>query len=94
MHVRLSDTAQSDLDQIHSYIAAENERAAERGIDALLSAIYQLESFPFLGHPGRVSETRELKVPRLPYFVVYWIPDEFNLEIITIIHARRQYPPA
>lgn len=94
MHVRLSDTAQSDLDQIHSYIAADNERAATRVVDGLLLAIYQLESFPFLGHPGRVAETRELKVPRLPYFIVYWMPDAFNLEVVTIIHDRRQYPPA
>ena len=93
MHVRLSDTAESDLDQIHDYIAAESERAAVRVIDVLLAAIYQLESFPFLGSPGRIPETRELKVPRLPYFVVYWMPDEFNLEIITVIHTSRQYPP-
>jgi toxin ParE1/3/4 len=93
MHLRFSDTAEADLDKIYTEIARDNPIAARRVVDALLGAAYQLENFPFLGRPGRVPQTRELSVPRTPYFMVYTLPDEFHIDIETIIHERQQFPP-
>ena len=94
MHVRLSDKAEADLEQIHSYIAERNKAAADRIVDTLLATAYQLESFPLLGRPGREPDTRELSVPRTPYFIVYTLPDEYHLDIEAFIHERQQFPPA
>ncbi|MER0239356.1 type II toxin-antitoxin system RelE/ParE family toxin [Fulvimarina sp. MAC8] len=92
MHVRLSSVAEADLDTIFEFIARDDEVSARRTIDSLLASIYYLERFPLLGRPGRVEGTRELKVPRIPYLIVYSIPDPLQLDVQTIIHTKRQYP--
>lgn len=40
-----------------------------------------------------MPQTRELSVPRTPYIMVYTLPDEFHIDIETIIHMRQQFPP-
>ena len=46
-----------------------------------------------LGRVGRVAETRELSMSGLPYLVVYTIRDEHDIDILTVLHTRRAYPP-
>lgn len=93
MHLRFSGTAEADLDRIYTEVDKHNPAAAKRIVDALLSAAYQLEQFPFLGRIGRVPQTRELTVPRTPYIMVNALPDEFHIDIETISHMRQQFPP-
>lgn len=52
-----------------------------------------LEQFPFLGRVGRIAETRELSIARLPYYAVYRIVDEIDIEVIAVIHERQKFPP-
>jgi addiction module RelE/StbE family toxin len=92
MHVRFSEAAEADLNAIHDYISQYNQAAALRIIDALLLASFQLEAFPFLGRPGKIRDTRELTVPRTPYFIVYTLPDDYTIDVERILHARLQYP--
>lgn len=92
MHLRFSDTAEKDLDKIYKDRVTDNPEAAQRMVDNLLSASYQLESFPFMGREGRVSNTRELSVPRTPFILVYTLPDQYHIDLETIIHERQQYP--
>ena len=54
--------------------------------------IAMLEDFPQLGHPGSVEGTRELLVRGLPYLVVYALTLPDHLDIVSIVHARRNYP--
>lgn len=93
MHVRFSRRARSDLRSLTDYIAERNPRAAERAIDKILLAILQLESFPFLGRPGRMEGTRELVTRALPVIVVYGIEDDYTINIERVLHAKRQWPP-
>jgi toxin ParE1/3/4 len=51
-----------------------------------------LEDFPQLGHPGSVDGTRELLVRGLPYLVVYALTSADYIDIVAIVHARRNYP--
>jgi hypothetical protein len=45
-----------------------------------------------LGHPGRVRNTRELGIARLPFIVVYQpLPDA--IPIYRVIHDAMQWPP-
>ncbi len=81
------------MQSISDYIAEQNPRAAERAIDNILLAILQLESFPFLGRPGRVGGTRELVTRALPVIVVYEIADDYHINIERVLHAKRQWPP-
>lgn len=72
------------------------EPRSPQGLARVLSAIFttmgQLESFPFLGRSGRVDDTREIFVPRTPFFIVYTIADEIYIDIEAVIHSRRKYP--
>lgn len=93
MHVRLSSEARADLHKIHEYIKERNPVAAQRVVDTILITAYQLESFPLLGRTGRIERTREISVPRYPYFIVYTIKDEYNLDIEAVFHTSQMFPP-
>ena len=94
MHVRFSDTAEADLHAIYDHIADDNVQAAQKVVDRLIFAAYQLGDFPFLGRPGKIQETREWSVSGTSYFIVYTINDDgAHIDVETIIHTARQFPP-
>jgi toxin ParE1/3/4 len=43
------------------------------------------------GRAGRIANTRELVLPRLPYLVVYRV-DEDRVLILNIVHGARRWP--
>jgi plasmid stabilization system protein ParE len=57
-----------------------------------LQSLAILENFPLLGRPGQIDDTREFLIPNLPYFAVYHIADETEIDIIGIIHMAREIP--
>ena len=93
MHVRLSGLARSDLFQIRAHIEQDRPNAARQVVNAILATAYQLESFPLLGRIGRVEGTRELSVPRLPFVIVYTLPDAYHVESERVLHGAMLWPP-
>lgn len=93
MHVRLSEDAEADLLAIFDFIAERNPRAATRVMDGISAAILQLETFPLLGKPGRIHETRELATPGWPYIVIYSLPDEYHIDVERVLHGAQMWPP-
>ena len=67
MKIRFSAAAENDLDAIKSYIAQDNQAAAERTATRILQSILYLQDDPRLGRPGIVPDTRELGILGLPY---------------------------
>ena len=90
MNINFTPEAASDLDAIHGYIAEDNADAANRVIARILQSISILESFPLLGRAGKVPQTHEFSITGLPYFAVYTLPDETQIDIIAVIHTSRQ----
>lgn len=58
--------------------------------DLFDAAVRPLSEHPFLFRRGRIDGTREL-VAHPNYIIVYRVTDT-TVEIVSILHARQQYP--
>ena len=85
--------AVADLEQIQAHIAVDNPAVADLVVARILQSIAVLENFPLIGRQGRVEGTREWSITGLPYVAIYAISAETDLDILTIVHTRRQWPP-
>ena len=92
MNVNLTPRALRKLKAIKTYIAEDNKAAADRVISRILQSLYHLENFPLIGREGQIEGTRELSIPGLPYIGVYRIVNETEIDVLTIIHERQNYP--
>lgn len=89
-----SRAALDDLKTQVAYIAAENPAAAQRVADGLRAAALALSEIP-TGRPGRLVDTYEKSVPRLPYIIAYTITAagvEEAIAIVRVIHTARDWP--
>lgn len=92
MPVEWTTLARADLENILVYVADDDPRAAVRVIAAIRTAVRnQLPQSPFSGRIGRVKNTRELVVPRLPYIVAYRVTDT-AVQILRVLHGRERWP--
>ena len=84
------ESALSDLESIHAYIAERNSAAADRLQEAVEACAERLPEHPFLYRPGRVAGTREAVV-HPNYILIYRVTAE-AVEILNVLHTRRLYP--
>lgn len=85
-------SAVRDLRELRNYIAEHDPGSAAVVVARIWSAVKTLESFPYTGRVGRELGSRELVVPRTPYFVVYRVK-ELDVEIYRIRHGAQRWPP-
>lgn len=90
--IRFTPQALADLQAIRDWIAEDDARAADRVLARIRQTTAMLGQFSMLGHEGSVAGTRELKVTGLPYLIVYALHGA-DIDILTILHSRRLYPP-
>lgn len=90
MQVKWTDKALADLDIIVRYIFQESPAAAFDIEDLILNGVQNLSQFPYLGRVGLVFGTRELVIH--PNYIVVYRIDEPLVQIISVVHTRRQYP--
>jgi plasmid stabilization system protein ParE len=71
------------------------DRAGPWHRDGIVRTIYEavqsLRTMPYRGRYGRLDNTRELVVPRLPYLVVYEIVEE-RLVVLNVLHGAQRWP--
>jgi plasmid stabilization system protein ParE len=89
---QLTPRALSDLGDIWDYIAEDNVDAANRVESAILSACSSLARNPMLG--SKRSEITPLPVrfwtvTRFSNFIVVYRPDTKPLQIVTVLHGKR-----
>lgn len=82
--------AKRRLREITGYIAERDPDAATRLEQGIFQAVEQLAVMPFIHRPGRVPGTREAVV-HPNYIIVYFVGGDF-VRILTVLHARQQYP--
>lgn len=80
-----------DLGALQVYIAQDSQAAAQNQTALVLAASRRLLRFPASGRPGRLTETRELVVPRTPFVIPYRVSGDV-IEILGVLHGRRRWP--
>ena len=81
--------ARSDVENIHAYIAQHaSPTQANTVVRAITARANLLDQFKGLGKAGSLPDTREYKVARLPYIIVYTVRDD-DVVILRVWHERQ-----
>ena len=94
-NIEWTDPAWDDLDEISTYLIEQEENFQVAGdmLARILQAPEQLSLLPWSGKPGRIAETRELRVQKTRYALVYAVSDT-TVFILRVMHSSRLFPPA
>lgn len=93
MNVNFTPQARDDLFSIRDWIAEDDARVADQVIARIVQTAMMFGQFPMLGRVGRIAGTREFSVVGLPYLIVYRIESETEIDVVTVVHTRRRWPP-
>ena len=93
MQIDWLESAFVDVHRIRDYIRQFNPVVAQGTVACIEAAARNLARFPEMGHPGEVPGTRELFLPRLPYFLVYRLRGD-HVQILRVLHDKQKWPPA
>ncbi len=88
MKVRWTRLALADFASGQRYIAAENPQAATDVARRIRVSVLKLVQFPYIGRPGDDLKSREWRVQRTPYLLVYRLSGDV-IEIIRVWHEKR-----
>jgi plasmid stabilization system protein ParE len=87
--VKWKHQAVDALTEIIDYIEQYSPASAASLHRTIVTATEGLSSMPHGFRPGRLPKTREMVVHPI-YVVVYQVIED--VEILTVLHARQQYP--
>jgi plasmid stabilization system protein ParE len=90
LNVLWSDEAVEDLIEVIGYIEERNETAALRLKNDILGTVERLPGMPYMFKAGRVDGTREAVVH--PNYIVIYLVGEHFVEVLNIVHSRKNYP--
>jgi addiction module RelE/StbE family toxin len=92
VRVDWSPSAIADLKTIAEWIEQDRDlETANRIARAIYDAVQSLRTMPYRGRSGRLENTRELVIARLPYIVVYQVFEE-RLVILNVLHGAQRWP--
>jgi toxin ParE1/3/4 len=92
VRIEWSSSAVADLQAITESIEQDRGiETANRIARGIYEAIQSLRTMPYRGRYGRIENTRELVIPRLPYLVVYQISEE-RLVVLNVLHGAQRWP--
>jgi len=91
MTIQWTQRARRQFLAIIDRIVEENPAAAESVYDTITDGVSQLGTFPEMGRRGRVSGTRELVIPSLPYIVAYRVRGR-TVHILAVMHGSQRWP--
>jgi toxin ParE1/3/4 len=91
LRVRYSDTALSDLRDIHTYLSQHDPAAARKIGAAIENAVLLLSLFPQKSRRIRRGGERALPLSRYPFIIFFRIKGD-ELEILRIRHGARRHP--
>lgn len=90
MRLDITRKAEDDLARIRDYIRQENPPAARQVVAGILDGIQVLVTYPGIGRPGRIEETRELVLTGSPYIVCHSIGADV-VTVMRVLHGSQQW---
>ena len=92
MRVDWSPDAVANLKTIVEWIEQDRDlQTANRIARTIYQTVQSLRTMPYRGRYGRLDDTRELVIPRLPYIVVYQVFEE-RVIILNVLHGAQRWP--
>jgi toxin ParE1/3/4 len=85
---QISSKAESDLDSIWSFIAADNRNAADAVIDRITDTFEMLLNMPFAGR-ARLEFGGDLRSMAVGNYVVFYVALSDGIEIVRVMHGRQ-----
>ena len=92
MTIRYTNTALAEIDEVFSYIAKDNQAAADRVIGQVEHTIALIGKFPKIGHLKYRQVVRTLPVRRFPQYLVFYAIEGNDVVILNVRHAARRRP--
>ncbi|MGD0744350.1 MAG: type II toxin-antitoxin system RelE/ParE family toxin [Verrucomicrobiota bacterium] len=89
---RVSDAARSDLEEIWFYIAQDDQEAADRFLQVIVSRFPKLASMLEMGRQRKELATRLRSFP-VGNYIIFYRPMEKGVEIARVLHGARDFPP-
>jgi toxin ParE1/3/4 len=88
--VEVSDPASADIEDIWSYVASHNERAADRLVRRFSTVFARLARMPNLGqaYAGSLPGTRILTSGA---YVIVYVVREDRIQISRVVHSARDW---
>ncbi len=80
-----------DLENAYEFISKDNPTAARHVLESIEHGLEFLTRHPEGGRLGRVTGTRELVVPGIPFLIIYRFKSN-QIEIISVLHSSRKWP--
>jgi toxin ParE1/3/4 len=87
-----SPQARRDLIEIWTYIAEDNERAADKILDRIDDLLHMLKDNPEAGR-SRPELAPELRSFPVASYVLFYRPDENCVELVRVLSARLDIQP-
>ncbi|HKZ16805.1 MAG TPA: type II toxin-antitoxin system RelE/ParE family toxin [Geobacteraceae bacterium] len=91
MHIKWTSKARRDLFSVEAYISRDNPTAAVETVLKIITAVESISGFADMGRTGRVTDTRELVIPGLPFIIPYRINNS-TIIILRVYHTSRKWP--
>ena len=88
MKLRWTRQALADFEQAHDYIALDNPEAARQIAQRILDATEQLQDNPYIGPVGSDEGSRQWRVDKTPYLLVYTVKSDV-IELWRVWHLSR-----
>ena len=89
---RIAPLAQTDLDSIWDYIAADDIAAADRLLESFRTKLALIAEAPGLGRP-RDEFARSLRSFPVGNYLLFYRPMADGIELVRVLHGARNLPP-
>jgi len=91
--LHVTDRATRDIEDIRTWIEADDQQAAIRVALKIMHAIDLLDAKPQIGRVAADGKNREWSIPGVPYLIAYRVSG-VDVTILRVFHTSRLRPGA